>query len=178
MAITRQKKDESIAELKDLVSRSKAVILSDYRGLTATQMASIRNKLRSFDTRFLVAKNTLMVKALQDLGMSMPEEVLQGPSVIGFCFGDFRAPVQAILEAAKETDVLKIKGGLLGTHTLSASEIASLPTLPKPEVLQAQVLGALQGPLAGVIGALDGALRGVLYVLEARKDQMEQSSAA
>ena len=172
MAISKQKKQESVAQLKDMLTRSQAVILSDYRGLTATQMAAVRGRLRPHDSKFLVAKNTLLSRSLQEVGLPAPEDLLQGPTAVGFCFGDFREPVRALRDMARETDILVIKGGLLGHSVLSAQAVVSLPELPPTEQLRAQALAGLQSPVSGFVGLLDGALRGLLYAFQARADQM------
>jgi large subunit ribosomal protein L10 len=172
LAISKQRKQESVAELKEMLSRSKAVILSDYRGLTAAQMASVRNRLRPLDSKFLVAKNTLLARSLEEVGLPASEELLQGPTAISFCFADFREPVRAILDVAKETDILSVKGGLLGSYILNAEAVRSLPTLPSPDALRAQALGGLQAPVSGFVGVLDSALRSLVYVFGARAEQM------
>ena len=172
MAISKQRKQESVAELKEMLSRSKAVILSDYRGLTAAQMASVRNRLRPLDGRFLVAKNTLLAKSLEGVGLPVPEELLKGPTAVSFCFADFREPVRAMLDLAKETNVLSVKGGLLGNQILDAETVRSLPSLPTPDTLRAQALGGLQSPVSGFVGVLDSALRSLVYVFRARAEQM------
>lgn len=177
MAISKEKKRETVAQLKETLSRSQAVILSDYRGLTAAQMATVRNKLRPFNSKFMVAKNTLLLRSLKELGLPTPEGLLQGPTAIGFCLGDFREPVRALLELAKETEILVIKGGLLGHSMLDAQGVAALPTLPSDQVLRGQALGALQSPASSFVGVLDGALRGLLYVLNARAEQMGGATA-
>ncbi len=177
MAITKAKKQESVAELKEMLMLSQAVILSDYRGLTARQMATMRNKLRPLNSKFLVAKNTLVLRSLAELGMPAPEELLQGPTAIGFCFGDFRAPVRTMLEFARETDILSVKGGLLGHSVLDAMGVRALSDLPSPEALRAGALGGVQAPLSSFVGLLDGALRGLLYALAARAEQAGASAA-
>ncbi len=172
MAISKQKKQESVAQLKDMLTRSQAVILSDYRGLSAQQMATVRGKLRPFDSKFLVAKNTLLSRSLQEVGMPVPDEMLQGPTAIGFCFADFREPVRALRDIARDTDILTIKGGLLGNSVLGPEAVRSLPELPSTEMLRAQALAGVQAPVSGFVGLLDGVLRGLLYTFDARAEQM------
>jgi large subunit ribosomal protein L10 len=172
LAITKQKKQESVAQLKDMLARSQAVFLSDYRGLTASQMATVRGRMRPFDSKFLVAKNTLVSRSLQEVGMPVPEDLLEGPTAIGFCFGDFREPARILRDIARETSILIIKGGLLGNSVLDPQAVLSLPELPSTETLRAQALGALQAPMSGFVGVLDSALRGLLYVFQARAEQM------
>nr|MBC7245114.1 50S ribosomal protein L10 [Chloroflexota bacterium] len=177
MPVTKEKKQQTMAELKEMFARSTVVLLSDYRGLTASQMHELRKKLRPFDSKFLVAKNTLITKILAELGLPQPEELLQGPTALGFCFADFHQPLRTIMDFAQDTEVLKVKGGLMGEHILSPEDIKTLLTLPEPAVLRAEALGGLQSPLTGLIGLLDSVLRGLVYVLDARAEQLGQASA-
>lgn len=165
-----------VAELKEMLTGSKAVIISDYRGLTAGQMAELRNKLRPFESRFLVAKNTLILRSLQEVGLPTLEEMLQGPTALSFCFGDLRQALQVMQEFAKETEHLRIKGGLLGERVMDVQDVQVLAGLPETEILQAQTLASVQSPISGFVGLLDGALRGLLYVLNARAEQMGEAA--
>jgi len=176
LPVSKQKKQETIEELKEMLGRSKAVILSNYRGLTAQQMSQLRNRLRPFGSKMLVAKNTLVMKSLEELGLPQPEDLLQGPTALSMIFGELNQPVRALLDFARETDVLKVKGGLMGAYLMSVQEVQMLPQLPALEVLRAQALGGVASPVSGFIGVLDGALRGLLYVLNARAEQMGQPS--
>jgi len=173
---SKQKKQETIEELKEILGRSKAVILSDYRGLTAQQMSQLRNKLRPLGSRTLVAKNTLVLKSLAELGLPQPEDLLQGPTALSVVYGELNQPVRALLDFARETGALKVKGGLMGAHLMSIQEIQMLPQLPGQETLRAQALGGVVSPISGFVGVLDGMVRGLLYALNARAEKMGQPS--
>ena len=178
MPATKEKKQETIEELKELLARSSVVVVSDYRGLTATQMSQLRNRLRPLHSRFLVAKNTLVLKSLEEMGLPFqPEELLQGPSALGVVFGDTAQPVRTLLDFARENDKLKIRGGWMGERLISKADVLMLPSLPATEVLRAQALGNVVSPLSGFVGILDGALRGLLYVLQARAEQLGEATA-
>jgi large subunit ribosomal protein L10 len=178
LPVSKQKKQESIEELKEMLSRSQAVILSDYRGLTAAQMNQLRNKLRPLDSRMLVAKNTLVLKSLEELGLPQPAQLLQGPTALTMIFGDMGQPVRAILDFAKETEFFRTKGGLMGAHLMSVPEVLMLPQLPATDALRAQALGTVVSPMTGLVGVLDSALRGLLYALGSRADQLGEPSQA
>jgi large subunit ribosomal protein L10 len=177
LAISREKKEQLVAELTELLSRSAVVVLSDYRGLTAGQMAELRNKLRPLDSQFTVAKNSLISRSLEESNLPALETMLEGPTALSFVFGEFGEPLREIKAFAKETEMLNIKGGLLGDRVLSADDVQVLMDLPGAEVLRAQVLGSVQSPVSGLVGVLDSALRGLLYALSAKADQMGEASA-
>jgi len=177
LAISKEKKQQIIGELKEMLASSQATIISDYRGLTATQMAELRSKLRPFNSKFMVAKNTLVLKGLEELGMPQPEDILQGPTALSFLFADINQPLRAIMDFARTTAVLTIKGGLLGNRVMSASDVQVLSNLPGPETVRAMALAGLQSPLSGFVGLLDTALRGVLYALDAHAEQLGKAPA-
>ena len=175
MAISKEKKQAIVTELKELLTSSKATVISDYRGLTATQMGGLRNLLRPLNSRFLVAKNTLVLRSLDEVGLPHPEEMLQGPTALGFCFDDVSQPLKALMEFARETDSLTIKGGLLGDRIIDATQVRTLSALPGIEALRAQTLSSLQSPASGFVGMLDAALRGLLYALDAQAQKLGEA---
>jgi large subunit ribosomal protein L10 len=176
LPVSKQKKQETIEELKEMLGRSHVVVLSEYRGLTAAQMSHLRNKLRPMNSKMLVAKNTLVLKSLEELGLPQPQDLLQGPTALGMVFGDMGQPVRAILDFARENEFFKVKGGMMGARLISPKEVQILPQLPTTEVLRAQALGGVVSPIAGFVGVLDGALRGLLYALDAHAEQLGQPS--
>jgi len=178
LAISKEKKQQLVAELREMLTRSKAVVISDYRGLRANQMAELRNRLRPLHSRFLVAKNTLVLRSLEELGLPKPEEMLRGPTALGLCFEDISEPARLIIKFGKETRMLSVKGGLLGNRVIDAQQVQTLAELPAQEVLLAQTVATLQSPASGFMGMLDGALRGLLYVLSARAEQLGEATTA
>jgi large subunit ribosomal protein L10 len=177
LAISREKKERLVSELSELFSRSSAVVLSDYRGLTAGQMAELRNKLRPIDSKFTVAKNNLIRRSLEESGLPSLDAMLDGPTALSFVFGEYGEPLREMKAFAKETEMLSIKGGLLGDRVLSADDVRVLMDLPSTDVLRAQLLSGFQSPVSGLVGMLDSVLRGLLYVVRARADQMGEASA-
>jgi large subunit ribosomal protein L10 len=177
LAITREKKEQLVTELSDLLSRSSVVVLSDYRGLTAGQMAELRNRLRPFGSRFTVAKNSLIRRSLEESKLPALDDLLEGPTAVSFVSGAFGAPLREMKAFASETETLNIKGGLLGDRVLSADDVQVLMDLPATDVLRAQVLGSVQSPLSDLAGLLESVLRGLLYGLSARADQMGEANA-
>jgi len=177
LAITKKKKQELVAQYTDLLSRSQATILTDYRGLTATEISGLRNKLREVDSQYHVIKNTLFRLALQNVGHSVPEELLVGPVAVSFCLGEIPPSAKTLVDFAKDSKVLIIKGGLLSGKAVGVEDIQALASLPSREVLLAQVLAGMQSPISGLVTVLSGPIRGLLNVLKARSEQLEGASA-
>ena len=177
MAISKEKKQELVKSYAEEFSRSQAAFLTDYRGLPVTELNRLRNKMREVGSGYHVVKNRLVKLALREAGLPVPEEFLQGPTAIGFCYEDVIAPAKVLTEYAKESKVLSIKGGILGDKVVDIQAISSLANLPPRDVLLAQLVGGIQSPVAGLVNVLSSTLRGLVTVLKARADQLEAGSA-
>lgn len=175
MAISREKKKEIVADLIAKLSRSEAAILTDYHGLTVAEISQLRNKMREVKSGYHVVKNRLTKLAMEKAGLPIPESLLTGPTAIGFCYEDVVAPAKVLVEFAKESKVLSIKGGLLSGKVITASEVLTLAALPSRETLLAQVIAGIQAPLAGLVNVLKGPMRALTYVLQAHAKQLEGS---
>ncbi|MFN3928568.1 MAG: 50S ribosomal protein L10 [Thermoflexus sp.] len=176
MPFTRAEKDEMIAQYRELLSRSQALILTDYQGLDAQGMYQLRRKIQKSGGAFRVTKNTLLRIALQQAGWVVPEDLLQGPTAAAFCLEDPPAVAKALLEFAEESKILKIKGGLLDGRRLRPEDVKALSELPPRPVVLGQVLGAIQAPAAQLAGVLTAVLQQVVGVLQARADQLKETS--
>ena len=178
MAISRQRKEELIAEYVEELRRSQGIILTDYRGLSVGEMDEVRRALRPIGGKPQVAKNRLLALALKEVGMSVPEEWLTGPTAVGFCHDEVPPVAKALVEAAKNHDQLRIKGGLLGTSVLSEVEMRAVANLPPRDVLLAHVLGAINASASQLTGVIASGIRQVLNVLQAYVDKLEESGTS
>ncbi len=177
MAVSRKKKEQLVSWYTDLFSRSSAAILTNYQGLTVADISELRAKLQETQSEYHVTRNRLTKLALEGAKLPVPEDLLEGPTAIGFCFEEVPAVAKVLVDFSKESKILAIKGGLLGDRIISADEVTSLAELPPREVLLAQVLGAIQSPASGIARAIAGNIRGILYVLKARVEQLEQQAS-
>jgi large subunit ribosomal protein L10 len=177
LAISKEKKQELVKSYVEEFSRSQAAILTDYRGLSVAELNRLRNKMREAGSGYHVVKNRLVKLALREAGLPVPEELLQGPTAIGYCYEDVIAPAKVLTEYTKESKMLAIKGGILGDRVIDVEAISSLADLPPRDVLLAQLLSGVQSPVAGLVNVLSGTLRGLVTVLKARADQLEAGSA-
>lgn len=175
MAISKQRKDELVAQYVEQLKQSQGIILTDYRALNVGDMSEIRNAMRPAGGKFQVVKNRLLALALKEVGMSLPEEWLIGPTAIGFC-PDEAPPVAKILtDAAKELETLRIKGGWVDTSVMSAEQVRAIANLPPRDVLLARVLGTINAPASQMAGVVASGIRQVLNVLQAYVDKLEES---
>ncbi|NOZ30268.1 MAG: 50S ribosomal protein L10 [Chloroflexi bacterium] len=175
--MTKEKKRDLVANYVEKIGRAEMLIIADYRGLSVKDMQELRGSLAPHDAVLQVVKNTLFRRALQELGKPVPEQLLEGPTAVGYCFGDLGPAAKAISDFEKSSDFLQIRGGLLGEQIVDAEGVRSLANLPPREVLLSQVLAGMQGPISGLVNVLAGTLRGLVNVLDARRRQLEESAA-
>jgi large subunit ribosomal protein L10 len=177
LALTREQKIERVAEYAEQLEKSRGIILVDYRGLSVAEMEKIRGSMRPIASEFQVVKNRLLNLALEERGMSLPDEWLTGPTAVSFCREEIPPVAKALVEAGEETEKLSLKGGWMNESTLSAEQVKRIAELPSREVLLAQVLGTIHGPGRQVAGAVASGVRQVLNVLQAYVDKLEEAGA-
>ena len=175
MAISREKKAELVAGYVEQLKESQGIILADYRGLTVNDMSAIRSQIRPLGAKFQVVKNRLLALAQKEADLSLPDEWLGGPTVVGFCHDEVPPVAKVLVDMAKDFEVLQIKGGLLSGSALEAAEVKAIAGLPSREVLLAQVLGGINAPASQVVGVIASGIRQVLNVLQAYVDKLEEA---
>ncbi|HEV2412860.1 MAG TPA: 50S ribosomal protein L10 [Candidatus Saccharimonadales bacterium] len=175
MAITRQKKEELVSELNDLLTNSKLTVLARYEGLNVAQMQALRRAARENGTKIKIVKNRLVkvatpqVAHLKDIDTS----VFTGQLLYAFNDQDEVAPAQVLATFAKANPALEFVAGLTNDgKLLDQSEVVALASLPTKDQLRAQLVGTLSAPLTGFMGVLSGNIRGVLNVLSARSESL------
>jgi len=173
LAISREKKENLIETYVELLSRSQAVFLVDYRGMSVAEMTRLRRQLEQAEVSFMVVKNTLLKRALEQRGLSLPDKMFEGPLAMGVAKGDAVVAAKTLRDAAATSQFLQLKGGLLAGRAITADQAKSLADVPPREVLLARVVGGLQAPIAGLVNVLNGPIRGLVYVLQARADQLK-----
>lgn len=177
MAITREKKGELVSDYTDKLRRSKAVLITEYRGLKVKQIQDLRRELRNSNTELVIAKNTLMGRALAEVGLPTADALLKGPTAVAICYGELAAPAKSLNKYAKDSKILVVKGGVLGHSIFNEAGVQQLADLPSREQLLGQLVGTLQAPISGFVNVLAGTLRGLVNVLNARAEQLEQPAA-
>lgn len=160
-------KSAVIAEIKERVTASEAILLVDYRGLSVKDITTLRHNLREVGATMTVYKNTLTELALRELALPTLDEYLQGPTGFVFVSGDPVAPAKALTNFAKENAALVLKGALMGSNVLDQAGLEALSKLPSHEELIAKLLGTLQNPTRGLVTVLGGPARGLATALDA-----------
>lgn len=164
-------KRATVAELREELSHNPTLIVSEYRGLSVSELAEVRRALRKHNVSYRVVKNRLMRIAANDAGLEALSPMLTGPSAIAFGSGDESAVAKAVLDATKPYKVIKLKGAVLGTRAIDANGLTRLAALPSRDVLLAQLAGAFAAPMAEMAGLLAAPLRDIAGGLAALIEQ-------
>lgn len=169
-----EKKVQIVENLRDIFSKCSIGILTDYRGLSTTEMNDLRRKLREAGIEFRVVKNSLAQFAAGRAGREELAGSFEGPVAIAFSSGEIPEVAKVLDDYIRTTkSILSIKGGFLEDRLLNSRDVETLARLPAREVLIGQVMAGIQSPIAGLVNVLAGPIRGVMGVLQARIQQLE-----
>ncbi len=153
------------------IQDSNALLMTDYRGLTVSEITELRRSLRGAGTDYTVVKNTLFELAAKDLVKEDVTPLLVGPTAVAFVHQDPIASAKALVDFARTHKALEIKGGYVEGRVLGADQINALSKIPPREVLISQMLGAFQSPIAGFVGTLQGLMSQFVFTLQAVADK-------
>lgn len=174
--MARADKEATVAELAERFRSSSGAVLTEYRGLTVSQIGELRKSLDG-NAQFAVVKNTLTKIAATQAGVTTSlTDLLEGPSAIAFVGGDVVEAAKGLRDFARTYPALVIKGGVLEGKPLTPAEIVKLADLEPREVLLAKLAGAMKASLAGAAGtfaALPQQMARLLGALEAKRAEGE-----
>ncbi len=177
--MTREEKQAFIAEMRDRLSSTEAIFLTDFTGLDVQAMTSLRREVKKVDGEFLVVKNRLLRRAMAETDMPDVSSYLVGPT--GVVFGDETvvAAARAVVDFAKENDDKPaLKVGVLETSVLKPEDIVQVSRLPSREELLSQVAGALGGPLSAFVAALGGKTQEMAGLIDALRQAKESQDGS
>jgi large subunit ribosomal protein L10 len=173
--MARPDKAASVAELTEEFRSSGAAVLTEYRGLTVSELTELRRALGK-DVTYTVVKNTLTKIALK--GSELPTDdaskldaLLEGPTAIAFVKGDAVDAAKGLRDFAKAHPLLVIKGGVLDNRALTPDEIKKLADLESREVLLAKLAGAMKASLSQAVALFAAPLSQAARLLAALQDQ-------
>ena len=173
MALSRQKKEQVLAQYKKWVDDSQAVVLVEYTGIKMADLDAIRAKLRDTGGEFHVVKNTFARKIFEANGMTIPAGYLEKSTAIAFAFKDAAATTKALTEATVKMEAVKLKGGFLGKQSLNPAQVKALAELPPLPVVRAQLLGVLQAPASKLVRTIAEPARSMAFVLRAYSEMAQ-----
>ena len=166
-------KAQTIEQAKEWYSKASGVVFTDYRGLKNKEIATLRNDLRKKGGELHVIKNTLFRKAVGDETASgLPADLHNGTTAFAFVFGNEADVAKALLDYARTSRKLVVKGGLFGGKSVDAKGVESISELPPRDVLLAQVIGAVAAPLTTLVGTIEALYADPIRVIGAVADKV------
>src|SRR5690606_14850249 len=172
--MARADKATVVAELTDHFSSSSAAVLTEYRGLTVSQLQEMRSTLGGH-AKFAVAKNTLARIAAKNAGVSGLDDLLQGPTAIAFVKGDVVEAAKGLRDFAKANPLLVIKGGVVDGKPMTPAEITKLADLESREVLLAKLAGAMKAKMAQAAATFNALPTNMARLAEALRAKREEA---
>ena len=169
--MNREEKAALIEEIGAEIESSEAIFAVDYRGISVTQAAELRNGLRDADATFKVVKNRLTKLAAEKAGTTELNDLLQGPTALTFVKGDTAAAAKAITSFNKEHEVLTYKGGIMGDTILDEGRFTAISKLPSRDTLNAQLAGMVASPLVTLTRGLGSMISGLANQLQQVAEQ-------
>lgn len=166
------KKEATVHELAELLQRSQVAVLTDYRGMTVATITQLRRQLRDKGVEYHVTKNTLMTRAAREAGFPQLEDMLTGPTAIAFVGDDIAGGIKALNDFVRTSRLTNlIRGALFGPSLVPANQVEQLATIPSRPQLYGQIVGSVNGPLAGLVGSLNGLLGQLVNTLQNYADK-------
>jgi large subunit ribosomal protein L10 len=172
----RAEKVAVVDEVAAKLTSADAAIVTEYRGMSVGQLATLRRQLRQSGGEYKVYKNTLARFGADKAGIDGLSDLLAGPTAIAFVTGDAAGVAKALKDAAKTNPFLIIKGGSIAGQSMTANDIEALADLPSRDVLLSMLAGAFQAPLVKAAGLLQALPRNFAYGLKALIEQHEQAA--
>lgn len=173
---TKAFKNKKVEEIKEVISKAKVAIVSDYRGFSVADITNLRRRLQKEDGNYTVVKNTLAKIAIKGTQFEGLEEFLKGPSGIAFGYGDEVAPAKVILKYLKEAKKTnEVKGGVIGGKVITANQVKEISNLPSKNELIAKIMGSVSAPAQGLTNTLNGVARALVIAMEEVRKQKESA---
>jgi large subunit ribosomal protein L10 len=164
----RQKKIVIVAGLNEKIGRSKAIIFTNFEKVTHKQLETLKRAIKSMDAEYVVAKNTLVLRALEENKIKLEgENLLDGPTGTLLLYGDVVGPLKQLAKTIKELGLLNVKLGIMENKFLTGEQVLKISTLPSREVLLSQIAAGLLSPISGLHRALNWNLQKFVMTLAA-----------
>jgi len=163
--MNRDEKSAVIDQVAEQIQESQAIFALDYRGITVSQAAELRAKLREADASLRVVKNTLTELAADKAGAQDLKAFLDGPTAFTFVRGDAAMAAKALAAFRKEYELLEFKGGTMDGNEVTADEIIAISKLPSRDALNQQLVGVMAYPIGGLARTLNQLIQGLAVQL-------------
>lgn len=171
----REAKIAVVAELKDKVGKAKAIVMTDYTGLTHKQLEEFKKEIKKADAEFAVTKNTLLKRSLEENKLETGDaRNFDKPTGTMFLYGDVVTPLKALAKMIKDFEKPVVKFGIMDGQLMDSKQVIKLSTLPSREVLLGQLVGMMNSPIQGLHRSLSWNLQKFVMTLNAISQKKSQ----
>ncbi len=165
--VSKEQKKVMVADLVEKLGRSGGVYLVDFTGVTAPESIAFRRQFRDANAELKVAKNTLLKRAIAEVGtFELPDDKYIGQTAVAFGYDDPVAPARVIKKIVGDTKKLDLKAAVVDGQVFDGSQLKQVASLPTREDLIAGILGSLNAPASGIVGAINAVMRDLASVIE------------
>jgi large subunit ribosomal protein L10 len=172
-----KEKVQQVAELKELFGSASSYFITDYQGLNVEDITLLRKSLRDNQVKYLVAKNTLFCRALEESGIEGLGEHFIGPTAIAFTAEDPAVAAKILHDSYKDKELPRMKVFVVDEQVFAAEDIKRLASLPPRELLLSGLVAAVEAPFTSLIGSLDGFFRGLVGSIDALAEKRKEEEA-
>lgn len=168
---TKAFKQSKIELIKEKIQKAKVAIVTEYRGLSVSEIMKLRRALQKEDGDYMVTKNTLAKIAVKGTEFEVLTEAFKGPIALAFGFGDQVSPAKVMSNFIKETKKSEILAAALDGKLFSAEDAKALANLPSREELYAKMLGCINSPASGIANSTNAVLTSLVRAMDAVREQ-------
>ena len=147
MGINVENKKKVVEEIKDKLSKAKSAVFVSFAGTNVEQETKLRSTVRETKGEYKVYKNTLILRALADMGVAGVDEYLHGTTAVAISYDDEVSVAKAVSESQKDNENLLVKFGLMNGKVVDDKYVKAIANIPSREVLLAQLAFLLKAPM-------------------------------
>ena len=179
MRTAKEKKSEVITNIKEKVSKSSFIAVTDYKGFTVSEITSLRKQLQENNSEYKIAKNTLIKLAAKETSLAELEKFLEGPTALLLGYGEATECAKTFFNFSKEIEKGSVRAAIFEGKVLTTEEFKTFANLPSREVLLGQIAGLLTANTASIVGVFESLIRDIALLSEevAKKNSGETSKA-
>lgn len=168
ISANRQKKMDIVTLLNEKIVKAKAIVFTNYQGLTHKQLEGLKKTIKPFNAEYIVAKNSLVLRALEENKIKVGnQKQFEGPTGTLLIYEDFVGPLKELAKLVKELGIPSVKFGVMESKNLTGEQVMKLSTLPSRETLLSQIAVGLKSPIFGLHRALTWNLQKFVMTLGA-----------
>ena len=176
--MNRTEKAAAVVALQADLAKASNAILFGFAGLKVTEVTELRRQVRGTQSKYVVVKNTLALRATKGTALESVAIHFTGPTAVAYNQSSPVALVKVLAAFAKTNPNLVFKGAVVEGLAVEAKEIAAIAELPSREALVGKLLFLIQSPMRRLVGVLSGPVRGLAGALQQIADQKAKSGGA